>query len=669
VSTPSSDGRPSEALAALTQRLSELLASEDGTLLLARLQSLALAARPTGTSPRPAAAGGRIGVWEPRLAAAGALEFVRSEAWAHEWRFWADVERIPPKARRRVVLLGESAARGYLYDPAVTPAAVLQRMLPGAEVVDFARTDLTAPELASLLDGLHALEPDTIVLFAGNNWHTLLFELTELQRLAATVRERGYAGCRRVFIDEIVVPRARALMDALAGTARDLGAAVVVVVPEFNLLDWRGEPSLLAPVLPDGGNAAWMEAHRRGREALRRGDVDGASAAAAEMFALDGGTSAVGPTLLAEALLPGGRQKEARVWLEAARDAVYGILVAHSPRCPGAVQGVLRDKAGEHGFALVDLPRVFERALGGELPDRRLFLDYCHLTLEGMRVAMAEVATRLGGEPAAGAPAIDPADEGVAHFLAAIHNAHYGQSDEIVRHHCARALELCPGVADVMLAFVDSQLRHAERWMCRSFETLSRPAAVRRYLAAADPRVMEKLADFDLIEAMVGALEAAGVPARAQAAALLREDDASGRPVDLLAARRRATTFRGRGGYSLGPERAYVQALDTTSAFFVARADAKPLRCRLTCRLPGGEGAVVVRVNGMPGSTLPARREWTTFEFTLPGAAGVNRIELAWPVLPLPPDSLERAARRLERGAYPDVLPILGELHAFTVSS
>jgi hypothetical protein len=666
MSTPSSDGRPSEALAALTRRLSEQLASEDGSLLLARLQSLALAARPKSASPRPVDTEPRIGIWEPRLAADGGLGFIRSEARAHEWRFWADVERIPPKTRRRVVLLGESTARGYLYDPAVTPASVLQRMLPGAEVVDLARTDLTAPELASLFDGLHALEPDAIVVFAGNNWHTVVLELTELQRLAAVVRERGYAGCRRVFIDEIVVPRARALMDALAGTARDLGAEVVVVVPEFNLRDWRAEPSVLAPLLPDGGNVAWLDARHRGRTALERGDVDGAAAAADAMRALDGGTSAVGPTLLAQAVLATGRWTEARVQLEAARDAVYGILVAHSPRCPRAVQDLLRDKAAEHGFGLVDLPRVFDHALRGELPGRRLFLDYCHLTREGMRVAMAEVAARLGGEPAAGAPAVDSADEGIAHFLAAIHNAHYGQSKEIVGYHCAQALERCHGTAGPMLEFVDSQLRPAERWMSASFETLSESPAVRRYLAAADPRVMEKLADFALIETMVGTLEAAGISARARAAVLLQDDGAPGRPVDLLEPRRRATTFRGRGGYSLGPERVYVQALDTTSTFFFTRAAGGPIRCRLTCRLPGGEGKVRVRMNGVPKSALAARRRWTTFEFTLPGVVGVNQIELDWPLLPPPADSLERAARRLERGTYPDVLPVFGEVHAFT---
>ena len=650
----------------MTRGLSDQLASEYGTLVLARLQSLALAARPRIASPRSGEAGGRIGVWEPRLTADGAVEFIRSKAFAHEWRFWADVERIPPKAGRRLVLLGESAARGYLYDPAVTPAAVLQSMLPGVEVVDLARTDLTAPALASMLDGLHALEPDVIVLFAGNNWHAVLFEIPDLQRLAAAIRERGYSGCRQVFIDEIVVPRARALMDSLASTGRDLGAKVVVVVPEFNLQDWRGEPSVLAPVLPGDGNSAWMQARRRGFEALGRRDIEVASAAAREMSSLDGGTSAVGPTLLADALLAAGRREKAREPLEAARDAVYGILVAHSPRCPAGVQEVLREKAAEHGFALVDLPHVFERALGGEIPDRRVFLDYCHLTLEGMRVAMTEVAARLNGESAAEALIVNAADEGVAHFLAAIHNAHYGQSAEIVRHHCARALELCPSVADQMLAFVDSQLRRAERWMCRSFETLSERPAVRRYLAAADPRVMSKLADVVLIEAMVSALESVGVAARATVARLLQENDQSRRPVDLLAAHRRATTFRERGGYSLAYERAYVRALDTLSVFFVARAEAGPLSCRLTCRLPGGEGEVAVRMNSVPAGILVVRREWATFDLTLPGAVGINRIELDWPLLSPPPGSIEHAACRLECGAYPDVLPAWGEVHAFT---
>jgi len=664
VSTPSSDGRPDPALAALTRALSEAFASEDGALLLARLQTLALAAR-APANPVVPDTGGRIGVWEPRRGEDGGLEFARSASRRPEWRFWADVETIPAKTRRRVVLLGESVARGYLYDPALTPAGLLGSMLGDTEVVDLARTDLTSVELAGLLDGLHALEPEAVVLFGGNNWHHVLFDLSDLPRLAAALRERGFAGARTVFIDEVVVPRARRLLDALAATTRELQARVVVVVPEFNLRDWRGEPGMLAPVLRDRDTLAWMGAHRRGLDALAAGELDGAAAAAAEMIDLDEGTSAAAQEMLARVLMARGRTSDARARLEAARDAVFGLFLAHSPRCPADVQDVLRAKSAEHGFAVVDLPRVFERALGGDLPDRRLFLDYCHLTREGMEVAMAEVAASLGGVGAPSTRTVRPEDEAAAHLLAAIHNAHYGQAPDVLVHHCARALALSPAIAGAMLAFVESQLHPGERWMSGSFDLLAEHPAVRRYLAASDPRVMEKLADFALIEAMVQALEAAGLPARTSVASLLAEEDGP-EPIDLCAPARRAVTFRERGGHALAAERGYVQAFTTTSVFFLRRAREGRVSCRLTCRLPGGSGEVGVRINGVTVGSVAADVRWKTFALHLDTERGLNRIGLEWPLKAPPADAFEQAARRLERGAYPDVLPVFGEVHAFT---
>jgi hypothetical protein len=664
VSTPSSDGRPDAALAPLTRALSQAFASEDGALLLARLQTLALAAR-APADPVVPDTGGRIGVWEPRRAEDGRLEFARAASRRPEWRFWADVDTIPAKTRPRVVLLGESVARGYLYDPALTPAGLLGSMLGETEVVDLARTDLTSIELGGLLDGLHALEPDAVVLFGGNNWHNVLFDLAELPRLAAALRERGFAGARTVFIDEVVVPRARILMDALAATTRELQARVVVVVPEFNLRDWRGEPGVLAPVLRGNDTLAWMAAHRRGVQALGAGDLDGAAAAAAEMIDLDEGTSAIAQEILATVLIARGRAGDARARLEAARDAVFGLFLAHSPRCPADVQDVLRAKSAEHSFAVVDLPRVFERALGGDLPDRRLFLDYCHLTREGMGLAMAEVADRLGGAGAPSTTTVRPEDEAAAHLLAAIHNAHYGQGADVLRHHCARALALSPAIAKAMLAFMESQLLPGERWMCGSFDALAEHPAIQRYLAASDPRVMEKLADFGLVEAMVDAMEGAGLPARASVASLLAEEDGPD-PIDLCAPARRAVTFRERGGHALAAERGYVQAFTTTSVFFLRRARAGRVSCRLTCRLPGGSGEVGVRMNGSAPGAVAADVRWQTFALELVAQAGLNRIALEWPLSPPPADAFERAARRLERGAYPDVLPVFGEVHAFT---
>src|SRR5204862_313740 len=74
-------------------------------------------------------------------------------------------------------LLGESVARGFFYDPIFNPAIALRAMFataaPGRpiEVVDLARTDQLLAPLQRLVEAAVALEPDVMVVFAGNNWH------------------------------------------------------------------------------------------------------------------------------------------------------------------------------------------------------------------------------------------------------------------------------------------------------------------------------------------------------------------------------------------------------------------------------------------------------------------------------------------------------------------
>jgi hypothetical protein len=187
-----------------------------------------------------------------------------------------------------------------------------------------------------------------------------------------------------------------------------------------------------------------MTARGLARAALADGELERAAAIAAGMIALDRGTSSVSRELLGEASARLARPDEARRALEAARDAVCGLMIGHSPRCPTAVQDELRQAAARHGFALVDLPRLFAQHLAGALPGRRIFLDYCHLTVEGMQIAMRAVAQCVaplvaGTESASDLP-VAPEDEGMAHFLAAIHNRHYGQDSALLRYHCRRAI-------------------------------------------------------------------------------------------------------------------------------------------------------------------------------------------------------------------------------------
>ena len=67
----------------------------------------------------------------------------------------------------------------------------------------------------------------------------------------------------------------------------------------------------------------------------------------------------------------------------------------HTPRCPHSVQQVLRAKAREHGFALVDLPAILGESAESSLPDSQFFLDYCHLSAEGVEFSMQAVAERI----------------------------------------------------------------------------------------------------------------------------------------------------------------------------------------------------------------------------------------------------------------------------------
>src|SRR5262249_55842849 len=123
----------------------------------------------------------------------------------------------------------------------------------------------------------------------------------------------------------------------------------------------------------------------------------------------------------------------------------------------------------------VDLREVFREHTGEVLPGRRLFLDYCHLTSEGIRVAMAAVAAEVlnlsgmmdrsvdwqGLLPALPAAAITPEAEATARLGAAIHTAHrlrpVTAKGAILEHWLEAALDVSPGVEAAMLDLAEAR--------------------------------------------------------------------------------------------------------------------------------------------------------------------------------------------------------------------
>src|ERR1700761_5896069 len=167
----------SELLKSFANSLAKLASSGDNHHLIRSLQLAGLFGEPqslaNGAAPqdRPSGYGhaSRVGIWE-RKAQNGSPHFVRTMDTADEWNMWANQGRIEAKgSKRRIVLIGESVARGYLYDPLFTPARVLELILRphfpvgGVEVVDLARLNLSRTQLTDLVNSALLLEPDALV--------------------------------------------------------------------------------------------------------------------------------------------------------------------------------------------------------------------------------------------------------------------------------------------------------------------------------------------------------------------------------------------------------------------------------------------------------------------------------------------------------------------------
>src|SRR5579864_2224495 len=175
-----SNNRPPELLKSLSNRLahSAMLPEQRELTGMLRFAGL-LGPRSYSPGPNSPAARGdsakadRVGIWV-RQSEDG--HFVRSTEMVDEWLLWANLQQIEKKGRKlRVILIGESVARGYLYEPEFTPALALRMVLEArmgkdqVEVIDLARVNLGLSVIDLALSAL-ALEPDAAIIFSGNNW-------------------------------------------------------------------------------------------------------------------------------------------------------------------------------------------------------------------------------------------------------------------------------------------------------------------------------------------------------------------------------------------------------------------------------------------------------------------------------------------------------------------
>jgi len=703
---------PSESLKSFANRVAQLALSEDGSQAVRLLRQAGLLA-PICSAPAPLWHGlgadlkdqtnsgptnpDKVGIWERRVEN-GQTYFVRSKETVNDWGYWANLGRISPKqGKKRVVFIGESVARGFLYDPLYTPAMALEHILQSRlgkdqiEVVDLARTNLGFEVGNLAISALH-LNPDLVIIFSGNNWDKSAPRSSDIPAVDTVLREQGIPGMKNLVENELS-QHVTSLVRQVSQVYKNANIPLVWIIPEFNLGDWR-EQTTNAPYLVEDHNQRWIDLREKAEQAVRDGDFDRGAELAGNMVELDHACCVTPLYILAECCHGKCDLEGRRRYLEMARDAViWDTSKNAAPRTYSATEKALRAEVPQNSCYLVDLPKLFKDYLQGEVPDRRLFVDYCHLTSEGIQVAMAATASNvlqalesadipwrsLMGECVLPSPEV----EAETAFLAAVHNAHWWQAPELVQHYCTRALESSSAIARVMTNFLDLQTRRTPMLMCRATEELAGLGSplIQHYLL----RFNYQRLDTVLLEAVAVSLKKLGLDVQERLLRLrCQEHSVSKRDTNLLDYYYCTEGLQQQeimwivthlADYLTHKSNHYYKAYWLESRFvFVGEAN-HAVRLQFTCRLPHpvvADNCVSLRINEIPVGQMAVGRDWETWDITVPGEViqnGTNQVVVRWPIpLPAGKKQLEQVALDLLDKMYPEFFCVFGEIHSFTAS-
>ncbi|MEM7104790.1 MAG: hypothetical protein AAF502_16755 [Bacteroidota bacterium] len=480
-----------------------------------------------------------ISIWQPEIKN-GQLVFCRPPVLPLGDHY---ADQLEIKAQKepgtiRVCYFGESAAAGYLYAPVVTPAKLLQHQMNALtgngqfEIIDLSRTN---EQLETMLDTIEAslqLRPNYFVMFTGNNWNlletpgvsTFAKNKADKQQFAKLLKENGIIGPIEFAAREIV-EKASSVFEKIGRLAKANDVQVVCVVPEVNLADWEniqppvnlGQPQISEwyTLMEKASNALFGETHDIPETHLQK------------MTGIDDLLCPTTFRLFGKLAIANNDEATAVKMLryEVSTTAYSAMAFLAAPQADLRVQEFLRRTAERLNFDLVDLPAMFEVHTGCRIPGRKLFLDYCHLTLEGMKVAMAGVAEHLITHSGNGGknwsiilgevrlPPISKAQKALTKFATAIHNAHRLLSikgkKEILSYWCQLAIEDDPGIKAVMESYVRIRLSETpatmNKFQLENFESeyrlLTQHGLQYDYLDADLVEVIEELVDKPLITA------------------------------------------------------------------------------------------------------------------------------------------------------------------------
>jgi hypothetical protein len=620
-----------------------------------------------------------VSIWEEEKDTG---EFVRARKHVDLWRFCADVERIGKKGdKKRIVLLGESVARGFFFDPVYCPAQVLGEQIGASaeavEIVDLAQSNCDPWWLSKVAASTPLLEPDAVVIFAGNNWRVGALANTSMEAFMADgeliAQQHGFSTLLKKQLQDLEHFATR-VVTQLAASLTQSGIPVVFVIPEINVADWTNAPvgALDVPLMSAEDTQNWVRAYQAASEALDQRAFANAGQFILTAIELDGGTSSASLDLLARTQRGLGKQNdEAYRTLRQSRDIIDDTRVV--PSVFVNVADVIRRVAPQVGATVVDLPQLFRDRYEHEIPGRRLYLDFCHHTSEGIRVAMAATSQKLlpilfrkdahldDLIDAASTPA--PEHEAWAHVLAGIHNAHWGQDPEICSYHFRRAGELHPDIVSNGIPLVyEAYRRRTPPVLLPAFDQLVKNDIAEVCLVGYSPLARGIIKEQALLSAISTVLP--------EFASVSPDPDLSlgeVTEIDLLQSHWTELTDRNRWY-----RRSYAAVYGLKRTFTFSCASPLDLSIDLTSRIPGAAdaGEIVIELNGNLITRATLKDKWASLRSPA-GAqivnSGLNQLTISWPNV-LRKDSRARVRTDFEAGHKVDIRTHFGQIHDLRVS-
>jgi len=645
-----------------------------------------------------------IGPWAPRKNGKH-WEFVRESKW--DKYLWLEERDILTSDKKegtyRVCLVGESVAAGMFFSPNISPAKVLKSILgqtkpantKQVEVIDLSRNAMRIEMLVDIVDAASQLNPDVIVIFAGNNFcrdHTIgrpdQKNISNQHILLAN--QEGATGLINHFTEELI-QATQAAINTLIKNAKHNASEIIWLIPT-TCKNWQR----LSPVhwLGGGKTKQWHDYFKNSLNALKLNDYQKVLEFSQAMEKLDKRTCPTTQRLLAIAL-NGLEQLE-----EAARHCQYEVDVDCalernsflSPGIQSSIETLILESSKHHGFKCINLKSVFSQYINSLTISEELFVDYCHLNDKGMRVAMSAVAEKIFDtndwkkilqetEPFA----VDPKFIARGLFESTIYTSHMQHNLQMennasyLRQRFYRALNHWEGLAQTMTEYI--HMRHGSIVTEVSQHAHQIVASANSLL---DYGILQWIHGIDsqTIEAICGAMDDAGYDGN-KLLTYYQEYDRGKLKDGIDLTNPRYIKYFGRdGNVDWDPERGTYRTQPYLRAYwpqlplvFVANKGYH-LGCRLTCRLPRvgdkeRQGIVKININGIFIEKFVVTDTWSRQHFSIAEELvkeGFNDIELEWPELPEDDDSaIDDAIQKLQTLGCANWHPVFGEVFSFRI--